>query len=99
MALSGRTAEAAAILEDLQLKRPARFVDAYHMALLSDSLGRRDEAFAELDRAYDENSYMLLLMNVDAKADALRTDARFAALRKKIHTGTDVPLAILSPAS
>jgi hypothetical protein len=49
-----------------------------------DALGKRDEAFAELERAYEERSYALLLMDVDPKADRLRGDPRFARLRSKV---------------
>jgi DNA-binding winged helix-turn-helix (wHTH) protein/Flp pilus assembly protein TadD len=84
LASHGRVAEAAAILEDLQLIREDHYVDAYHIALLLDAMGRRDEAFDELERAYQENSYALLFAGLDAKADGLRSDARFTPLWNRI---------------
>jgi len=83
LARIGRTAEASAMLEELQRARQNQYLDAYHVALILDALGRRDEAFAELERAYEEKSYTMLFMNVDAKADGLRSDARFALLEGK----------------
>lgn len=80
----GRTAEALSILDDLQSSRDANYVDAYHIALLLDALGRREEAFQELQRAYEEKSYTLLFSKVDPKADGLRSDSRFVELQNKL---------------
>jgi len=49
-----------------------------------DALGRRDEAFQELDRAVDENSYTLLFLRVDPKVDNLRQDLRFALVESRV---------------
>lgn len=84
LARQGRVAEAAAILADLQRVRENQYVDAYHIAVLQDALGKRDEAFRELERAYEENSYALLFAGLDAKADGLRSDPRFALLQRKV---------------
>jgi tetratricopeptide (TPR) repeat protein len=83
LALHEGVAEAAAMLADLQRIRENQYVDAYHMALLLDALGKRDEAFRELERTYEENSYTLLFAGLDAKADGLRSDPRFVLLRNK----------------
>jgi len=62
------------------------------MALLLDAIGERDQAFQELDRAYEENSFALTIVNVDPKSDPLRSDPRFARLRKKVF-GHPFPLS------
>jgi DNA-binding winged helix-turn-helix (wHTH) protein/Tfp pilus assembly protein PilF len=85
LARHGHIAEASAILEELQRIRRSSYVDAYHVALLFAALSRRDEAFRELDRALEEMAYSLLFIDVDAKADSLRFDPRFASLRKKVY--------------
>ena len=77
LAVHGRMEEAAAILADLERRRETQYVDACHMALLLEALGRREEAFGELERAYVENSYALLFAGLDAKSDGLRNDPRF----------------------
>ena len=87
LARHGRSAEATAILEDLWRIRHTAYLDAYHVALLLDALGRRDEAFQELDRAHEEKAYSLLYIGVDAKADPLRADPRFARFCKKAFWG------------
>jgi tetratricopeptide (TPR) repeat protein len=84
LARNGPSAEAAAILEELRRIRRTTYVDAYHVALLLDALGRRDEAFQELERAHEEKAYSLRYIGVDAKADAIRSDPRFARFGKKV---------------
>jgi DNA-binding winged helix-turn-helix (wHTH) protein len=84
LAKCGRKAEAMEILRSLQRRRTAEYVDAYLIALLLAALGKRDRAFVELERAYREKSYTLLFADVDAKADSLRSDPRFMALRAKV---------------
>jgi hypothetical protein len=48
------------------------------------ALGKRHEAFQELERAYQERSCQLLIMDVDPKADPLREDCHFAAFHAKV---------------
>jgi tetratricopeptide (TPR) repeat protein len=84
LARIGHHAEALVMLQDLQRFRATEYVDAYHLALVLDALGRRDDAFEELERAYEEKSYTLLFMRVDPKADALRSDARFVRLQNRV---------------
>jgi DNA-binding winged helix-turn-helix (wHTH) protein/tetratricopeptide (TPR) repeat protein len=82
-AIHGAFNEAVKILADLESRREAEYVDAYHLALLLDALGRRDEAFGELERACQESSYSLLFSVCDPKAAALRCDPRFEGVRKR----------------
>lgn len=84
LAKIGRTAEALKTLSELKRARETDYVDAYHFGLLLDALGMRDEAFQELERAYEERSYMMLLFGTDPKTDPLRSDPRFARLRDKV---------------
>jgi DNA-binding winged helix-turn-helix (wHTH) protein len=83
LARQGRSAEATAVLQDLRRIRDHAYVDAYHVALLLEALGRRDEAFEELERAQKEKAYSLLYIGVDAKADPLRADPRFVRFCRK----------------
>jgi DNA-binding winged helix-turn-helix (wHTH) protein/Flp pilus assembly protein TadD len=82
-----RENEAAKILEELNQIRAETYVDAYYMALLQDALGNRDRAFLELERAVEENSTMLYILDVDHRLDSLRNDARFTTLRDKLWSG------------
>jgi DNA-binding winged helix-turn-helix (wHTH) protein/tetratricopeptide (TPR) repeat protein len=83
----GRTREAREILDALNRGRAAEYTDAYHMALLLDALGETDQAFAELDRAWEENSASLCLLDADPKLDSLRADSRFLRIRQQAFGG------------
>jgi len=89
---AGHLVEASAVLEELDDSRRANYIDAYYMALLSDALGLRDRAFAELERAVEEKSITLSLIAVDPKIDRLRQDPRFANVLQQIF-----PKAAASP--
>jgi Flp pilus assembly protein TadD len=84
VAKHGRRDEAIATLHELQALREREYVDAYFIALLLDALGRRDEAFAELERARLENSATLFLLKVDVRGEGLRKDARFPRLQRRV---------------
>lgn len=84
LAKIGRREEALRIFEELQRARENDYLDAFQMGLLLDALGRREAAFQELERAFSEKSYTLLFLNVDPKADPLRTDPRFGQLARRV---------------
>ena len=82
LAKNGRHGEALEILREIEQIRTMDYVDAYHVALLYDALGQRNVAFEELERAREENSINLCLLDVDPKLDSLRQDPRFERFRK-----------------
>ena len=86
-----RSEEALEILSTLQGIRETEYVDAYHVALLFEALGRRNEAFDELERAVEENSATLCFLDVDPKIDSLRSDPRFPSLRNRVFEGSHAP--------
>ena len=81
---SGRRAEALVILQQLEELRNTEYVDAYFQALLLHALERKDEAFLELERACDENSAALFVLDVDPRIDPLRADPRFGPIRNRL---------------
>ena len=86
LARNGRQREAGKILEELQLRRQTEYVDAYYMTLLLEALGKRADAFRELERAVEENSAALYILDVDPQMDSLRGEPRFSELRNRLHT-------------
>jgi DNA-binding winged helix-turn-helix (wHTH) protein/tetratricopeptide (TPR) repeat protein len=80
---AGRREETLAILRQLEDLRATEYVDAYFQAQLQHALGRPDEAFLELQRAVDENSAALAVLDVDPRMDPLRADPRFAPIRDR----------------
>ncbi len=84
LAKNRRTSDAAVILEEIEQLRKTEYIDAYYFALLIHALGLRDRAFEELERAVQENSVTLCLLDVDPKMDPLRQDPRFAGIRRRV---------------
>jgi tetratricopeptide (TPR) repeat protein len=84
LARLGRAAEAKSILAELEELSRTEYVDGYIMAFLLDALGRTDEAFAHLERAAQDRSPHLFLLDVDHRVDGLRSDPRLARLRNRI---------------
>jgi len=80
LARMNRQREAWAILEELEHIRASEYVDAYYIAILLAALGQREQAFTELDRAYDECSARLWQFHVDPKLDDFRGDARYTRM-------------------
>jgi DNA-binding winged helix-turn-helix (wHTH) protein len=84
LAKIGRAGEARAILDRLEQLRATEYVDAFHMAILRHALGQIDEAFAELERAGNENSAWLYSLYADPQIDVFKSDVRFEQLRDRL---------------
>lgn len=87
----GRERDARRMLAALEERRSSEHVDAYSMMVLHQALGQMDQAFVELERAIDEGSVWLYAIDVDPKADALRSDRRFTRLRQRLSGGGASP--------
>ena len=87
----GEPREAEAILENLEEIRRNDYVDAYSMVRLYFVLGREREAFRELERACEENSAPLFVMDVDPHLDPLREDLRFRQVREAVFAAAKFP--------
>ncbi len=84
-ALSGNRTEAQKILVHLQELSAHTYVASYNVAIIYAGLGEKDQAFAWLDRAYKDRSYYLAdYLPTDARLDNLRSDPRFADLRRRV---------------
>jgi DNA-binding winged helix-turn-helix (wHTH) protein/predicted Zn-dependent protease len=86
LARNGHQREAHQILEELQARRKTEYVDAYYMTLLMEALGKRADALRELERAVEENSASLYILDVDPQMDSLRGESRFRELRNRLHS-------------
>jgi TolB-like protein/tetratricopeptide (TPR) repeat protein len=84
LARAGRTGEARAALARLEEDGARRYVPAALVARVHLALGDRDQAFAALDRAFQERSFWLIFLKVDPIWDPLRADPRFAALVRRV---------------
>jgi TolB-like protein/Tfp pilus assembly protein PilF len=83
-ALTGRQAAAREIIAQLQQMSGSRYVPSVYVALIYIGLGDKDQAFAWLDKAYQERCDYLIYLPTDPMADPLRSDPRFAALLERL---------------
>ena len=79
-AVTGRQAAAREIISQLQQMSGSQYVSSLYVALIYIGLGEKDQAFAWLDKAYEERSDFLVYLPTDPMADPLRSDPRFPVL-------------------
>ena len=84
-ALAGRRGEAETVLRDLVERAKTSDQVAYSIAQVETALGNKDAAFLWLNRAYDQHSATLWLVNGELKFEPLRTDPRFQDLLRRMH--------------
>ena len=84
-AVSGNIAEAQKVLDHLKGLSAHSYVSPYSSAVIYAGLGEKDQAFAWLERAYQERSYfMAVYLTTDARLDSLHADSRFVELRRRV---------------
>jgi TolB-like protein/DNA-binding winged helix-turn-helix (wHTH) protein len=83
-ARAGRKVEAQSILREMQKRSQTQAVGAYEAAFIYAALGKNDEAFEWLDRAYDQHDPGLTYLKVDPVLDPLRSDPRFDKLVHRV---------------
>jgi Flp pilus assembly protein TadD len=83
-ASAGQRAQAQKVLDRLKELAKQRYVAPSDIAMIYAGLGEKDQALAWLDRAYQERSWYMVLLNVDPRLDNLRSDARFQDLVRRV---------------
>ena len=83
-ALSGNKAEARKILDELKQQANRKYISPGTMADLYFLLGDKDQAFALLEKAYNEHDNMIVLLKIDPYFDSLRSDRRFTDLLRRV---------------
>jgi eukaryotic-like serine/threonine-protein kinase len=83
-ALAGRKDEARKLLEELKTLAKRQYVSPYMIAMGYAALGDREQAFAWLERAYEDRSYYIVWLKVDPIWDSLRGDGRFQNLLQRV---------------
>ena len=83
-AIAGKRSEALKILAELQELAKQKYVSPYFIALVYVGLGEKDQAFAWLEKAYQERHPYLILIKVEPVFDVLRSDPRFQDLVQRI---------------
>ena len=82
-ALSGQTAKARQVLDQLKKMSAKIHVTPYNVASIYAALGDKDAAFAQLEKAYQERSFYLMWLGIDPQLDNLRPDPRFQDLLRR----------------
>jgi TolB-like protein/DNA-binding winged helix-turn-helix (wHTH) protein/Flp pilus assembly protein TadD len=83
-AVSGQKGEAQSVLEELKEYSKHQYLSPDNQALIYAGLGEKNEAFAQLQKAYDERAGQLIYLNVDPRFDSLRSDPRFIDLLRRL---------------
>jgi hypothetical protein len=72
-------------LTDMQAEaKQGRYVSHFALAMIRAGLGDKDAAFAQLDSAVAERTWMLFTLPVEPAFDGLRADPRYPALLERI---------------
>ena len=80
----GKTAEARRILRELEAEAKTRYVPPCLIAALYVGLGDKEQAFAWLEKAFQERDVLLMTLNVESHLDPLRSDRRFQDLVRRV---------------
>lgn len=81
---AGRRPEALRLLEELKRRQRRGYVPAAAFVNAYLGLGDNEQAFAWLERAYQEHSMLLQFIKVHPLMDPLRGDPRFANLVRRV---------------
>jgi TolB-like protein/Tfp pilus assembly protein PilF len=83
--VSGEEKKARKTLQQLRELSRHRYVMPYWFAMIYAGVGDKDEAFHWLERAYHERSAWMAFLKVQPWFDALRSDARFEDLLRRMN--------------
>jgi TolB-like protein len=72
------------VAENGTTKTTAGYRPVYRVAASLAELGKKDEAFASLEKAYQHREYELTLLRVSPEMDNLRSDPRFTDLLRRV---------------
>jgi eukaryotic-like serine/threonine-protein kinase len=84
-AKNGQRQEAEQIIKRWQEVAKTQYVSHYWIAVVYAALDKRDEAFTELEKAYQERDYFMPRLKVDPFMDSLRDDPRFKDLLRRLN--------------
>ncbi|HEY6186653.1 MAG TPA: protein kinase [Pyrinomonadaceae bacterium] len=83
LAVAGERDEAQQVLRKMKQLSRLRYVSSYHMAIIYAGLGKHEDAFGCLERAFQDNDPWIIWLATEAKLDDLRGDPRFADLLRR----------------
>jgi TolB-like protein/Tfp pilus assembly protein PilF len=83
-AMSERKDEAKKILDELLELSQQRYVEPYFIALIYTALDEKDQAFAWLEKGYEDHFLTMGVLKIDPMFDGLRDDSRFESLLQRM---------------
>jgi len=83
-AKAGKRNEALRILRQLEAVSRQKYVASHDIAAIYVGLGDQSKTITWLNKAYDERSYSVLLLNVEPEFDSLHSDQRFKDLVRRV---------------
>ena len=83
-AVSGQRGEAQKLLAQLQEEAKHKYVSPYNIARIHTGLGEQDQAFAWLEKGYQDRLFQMQGLAGEPRWDSLRSDPRFADLKRRL---------------
>ena len=83
-AVSGKTAEARNLLDQLLQQSKTQYVSPFYVAIVYAGLAENDRALDWLEKAYGDHSNAIVFLKVDPQLDSLRSSPRFHDLQHKL---------------
>ena len=83
-AVSGKRSEALTLVKELEDKYAKQQADATHIAVIYAGLREKDQAFAWLEKAFQDRSSLLVDLRVEFPFASLHEDSRFTDLLKRM---------------
>jgi serine/threonine-protein kinase len=85
LALSGDTSKAQTQLNSLIETAKQKYVSAYHIAAIYVALKDKGQAFAWLDKAFQDRADWMVNLKVDPRFESLRSDPRFGDILRRMN--------------
>jgi tetratricopeptide (TPR) repeat protein len=82
--LKGRRNEAEAVLRKMDQLSRTKYVTPYAVALIYASLGDKDKAIGNLEKAYIDRANWMVWLGLDPRWDSLRSDPRFVDIFHRV---------------
>lgn len=83
-AIAGKISEAQGVINDLRERAKSRYISPYDMAMIYIGLREQEQAFAWLDKAFEDRNDSLVWLKFDPRLDSIRTDSRFINLVQRV---------------
>jgi tetratricopeptide (TPR) repeat protein len=83
-AITGNKSGALAMVDELKQLRTRGYVPSTSIALVYVGLGEKEQAFAWLEKGYEERAFQMQWLNVEPRWNNLRSDPRFADLVRRV---------------